>query len=82
MNVIEDRKSVLIFLYKEGFLHIVLMNVTYSTNWYMKTLLEIVGITSNNITFCITFVYAQEKELNYMWALNCLEVTWDGTICL
>ena len=37
-------------------------------------LLEIVGITSTNKTFCIAFVFMhKEKVSNYTWAIECLK---------
>ena len=42
-------------------------------------LLEIVGVTPTNMTFCIAFVFMhKEKESNYIWALNCLKSTMNG----
>ncbi|KAJ9543670.1 hypothetical protein OSB04_023377 [Centaurea solstitialis] len=62
-----------------AFPHILLMDATYKTNRYKMPLLEIVGVTSTNLTFCIAFVFMhKEKEPNYTWALNCLKKTMDG----
>lgn len=61
--------------------HVLMMDDTYSTNRYKIPLLEIVGVTSTNMTFCVAFVYMhREKEVNYPWALNCLRLTWDGIV--
>lgn len=55
------------------------MDATYKTNRYALPLLEIVGVTSTNNTFCVAFVFLhKEKECNYTWALNCLKSTMDG----
>ncbi|KAJ9539294.1 hypothetical protein OSB04_032027 [Centaurea solstitialis] len=41
---------------------------------YEIPLLEIVGVTSTNRTFCIAFVFMhKEKISNYTWALGCLK---------
>ncbi|KAI3747658.1 hypothetical protein L6452_10224 [Arctium lappa] len=62
-----------------AFPHVLLMDATYKTNRYKMPLLEIDGVTSTNMTFCIAFVFMnKEKEPNYTWALNCLKKTIDG----
>ncbi|KAJ9552999.1 hypothetical protein OSB04_017044 [Centaurea solstitialis] len=62
-----------------AFPHILLMDATYKTNTYRMPLLEIVGVTSTNMTFCIAFVFMhKENENNYTWALNCLKKTMEG----
>ena len=64
-----------------AFPHVVLMDATYKTNRYNMPLLEIVGVTSTNLTFCLAFVYMHnETESTYTWALNCLKSTMDGCI--
>jgi len=41
-------------------------------------LLEIVGVTSTNMTFCVGFIYLSlEREDNYVWALSILWVVMD-----
>ncbi|KAJ9557232.1 hypothetical protein OSB04_011846 [Centaurea solstitialis] len=41
-------------------------------------LLEIVGVTLTNMSFCIAFAFmCKEKESNYTWALNCLKKTME-----
>ncbi|KAJ9552782.1 LOW QUALITY PROTEIN: hypothetical protein OSB04_016827 [Centaurea solstitialis] len=65
-----------------AFPHVVLMDATYSTNQYKMPLLEIVGVTSTNMTFCIVFIYvSNERESSYAWALDCLKLTMNGCIC-
>ncbi|XP_038680967.1 uncharacterized protein LOC119981899 [Tripterygium wilfordii] len=62
-----------------AFPHVLLMDSTYKTNRYKMPLLEIVGATATNMTFCIAFVFLHsEKVFNYTWALRCLQSTMDG----
>ncbi|XP_021817352.1 uncharacterized protein LOC110759580 isoform X1 [Prunus avium] len=50
---------------------ILMMDCTYKTNRYHYPLLEVVGITSTDITFSVAFVFLDsEKEDNYIWALS------------
>ncbi|XP_024965942.1 protein FAR1-RELATED SEQUENCE 5-like [Cynara cardunculus var. scolymus] len=57
-----------------AFPHVLLMDATYKTNMFKMPLLEIVGVTSTNKTFCVAFVFMyKEKISNYTWALNCLQ---------
>ncbi|KAL8511981.1 hypothetical protein ACS0TY_018443 [Phlomoides rotata] len=56
-----------------AFPNILLMDCTYKKNKYGKSLLEIVGVTSTNMTFSIACVYMEaEKEDNYIWACSTL----------
>nr|GEZ27186.1 protein FAR-RED impaired response 1-like [Tanacetum cinerariifolium] len=46
---------------------------------YPMPLLEIVGVTPTNQTFCIAFVFMhKEKEVNYDWAMHGLRSVMDG----
>ena len=46
----------------------------YYTNRYSLPLLEIVGVTPTNKTFCIAFVLMhKEDEPNYTWVLSCFK---------
>ncbi|GKC80387.1 FAR-RED impaired response 1-like protein [Tanacetum coccineum] len=46
---------------------------------YPLPLLEIVGVTPTNMTFCVAFVFMhKEKTHNYEWALRCLKSLMDG----
>ncbi|KAL7586977.1 hypothetical protein Lser_V15G40093 [Lactuca serriola] len=66
----------------QAFPQVMLMDATYKTNKYKMPLLEVVGVTSTRLTFCIAFVFTQEeKEFNYTWALNCLKSTMGGSLC-
>ncbi|KAL6191068.1 hypothetical protein ACLB2K_037460 [Fragaria x ananassa] len=57
-----------------SFPHVIIMDCTYKTNRYRFPLLEIVGVTSTNITFTVAFAYLNsEKEDNYSWALSRLK---------
>nr|KAJ0193618.1 hypothetical protein LSAT_V11C800398700 [Lactuca sativa] len=51
----------------------------YKTNKYGMPILEIVGVTPTNMTFSIAFVYMhEEKQSNYVWALDCLKSVMEG----
>ncbi|XP_004498020.2 PKS-NRPS hybrid synthetase cheA-like [Cicer arietinum] len=52
--------------------HIVLiMDCTYKTYRYRMSLLEIIGVTSTEMTFCVGFAYLQfECADNFTWALQ------------
>ncbi|KAJ4715747.1 Calmodulin-binding transcription activator 2 [Melia azedarach] len=61
-----------------AFPHILLMDCTYKTNRYNLPLLEIIGVTSTNMTFAIAFSYLEAAlEDNYMWALEKLRSIMD-----
>ena len=61
------------------FPNVLIMDCTYKTNRYCLPLLEIVGVTSTNLTFCAAIVYLQyEREDNYIWALSRLQHLIDG----
>lgn len=50
------------------------LDCTYKTNRYQLPLLMIVGMTATNSTFVAAFALLdEEKEANYMWALNQLK---------
>lgn len=56
-----------------AFPHVLLIDCMYKTNRYRMLLLEIVGLTSTDITFSVAFVYLQhEREDNFNWALDVL----------
>ncbi|XP_061998453.1 uncharacterized protein LOC133715810 isoform X2 [Rosa rugosa] len=58
---------------------ILMMDCTFKTNRYRYPLLEVVGVTSTNMTFSVAFVFLDsEKEDNYVWALNRLRDVLDG----
>ncbi|XP_057443916.1 uncharacterized protein LOC130736078 [Lotus japonicus] len=53
---------------------VVLMDSTYKTNRYKIPLLEMVGVTSTNLTYSIAFAYmANERTNEVLWALNRLK---------
>ncbi|XP_028083552.1 uncharacterized protein LOC114284804 [Camellia sinensis] len=63
-----------------AFSHVLIMDCTYKTNRYPLPLLEIVGVTSTNLTFSVTFAYlSHEREDNYTWALGVLRTVMDNT---
>jgi len=55
--------------------HIVLlMDITYKTNKYMLSMLEIIGVTSTRLTFSVACVLLSNKrENNFVWALEKLK---------
>ncbi|XP_050386961.1 protein FAR1-RELATED SEQUENCE 11 isoform X1 [Argentina anserina] len=58
---------------------ILMLDCTFKTNRFRYPLLEVVGVTSTNMTFSIAFVLLDsEKEDNYVWALNRLRDLLDG----
>ena len=53
---------------------IVVILESYNTNRYNLPLLEMVGVTSTDITYSIAFAYMEfERSDNYVWALSCLK---------
>lgn len=57
-----------------AFPRVLLMDCTYKTNMYKFSLLEIVGVTSTELTFSVAFVLMEcEKEDNYTWVLEKLK---------
>ncbi len=50
---------------------VIILDSTYKTNKYRLPLLEIVGVTSTELTFTVGFAYMDsEGEENYVWALE------------
>ncbi|XP_057488525.1 protein FAR1-RELATED SEQUENCE 2-like [Actinidia eriantha] len=61
-----------------AFPRVLIMDCTYKTNRYRLPLLEIVGVTSTEMTFSVAFAYLQhEQEDNYAWALGVLRSLMD-----
>ncbi|XP_028051977.1 PKS-NRPS hybrid synthetase CHGG_01239-like [Camellia sinensis] len=57
------------------------MDCTYKTNRYRLPLLEIVGVTSTEMTFSVAFAYLQYKRAdNYAWVLATLRDVMDGFV--
>ncbi|KAL8492337.1 hypothetical protein ACS0TY_023811 [Phlomoides rotata] len=57
-----------------AFPFVLFMDYTYKTNIYKLPLLEIVGVTSTDMTFSIALAYMEsEREDNYMWACSILK---------
>lgn len=57
---------------------VLMMDYTYKTNRYRFPLLQIVGVTSTEMTYSVAFVFMQsEKEDNYIWALEKLKGMMD-----
>ncbi|CAG8691830.1 12082_t:CDS:1 [Funneliformis caledonium] len=58
---------------------VLLMDCTYKTNKFKMPLLDIVGITSFNITFYSCFVFMKgEERIDYQWALTHIARLFDG----
>ncbi|XP_052172209.1 protein FAR1-RELATED SEQUENCE 5-like [Diospyros lotus] len=56
------------------FPHVLIIDCTYKTNRYRYPLLEIVGVTSTELTFPVAFVFMNhEYEDNYTWAMERLK---------
>ncbi|XP_028056148.1 PKS-NRPS hybrid synthetase CHGG_01239-like [Camellia sinensis] len=63
------------------FPRILIMDCTYKTNRYRLPLLEIVGVTSTEMTFSVAFAYLQyERVDNYTWVLATLRDAMDGFV--
>ncbi|XP_058198378.1 PKS-NRPS hybrid synthetase cheA-like [Rhododendron vialii] len=61
-----------------AFLHVLMMDCTYKTNKYKFPLLQIVGVTSTEMTFCAAFAFMEcEKTENYIWVLEKLKGMMD-----
>ncbi|XP_057458336.1 uncharacterized protein LOC130749066 [Lotus japonicus] len=62
-----------IHLFNE-FPHVVIMDSTYKTNRYKIPLLEMMGVTSTNLTYSIAFAYMEnEQKDEVVWAVNRLK---------
>ena len=63
-----------------AFPKVIQMDCTYKTNRYRLPLLEIVGVTSTAMTFCVACAYLEsEREDNYIWACTILKTLMDQT---
>ncbi|XP_058217526.1 putative protein FAR1-RELATED SEQUENCE 10 [Rhododendron vialii] len=61
-----------------AFPHVLMMDCTYKTNKYKFPLLQIVGVTSTEMTFCAAFAFMEcEKTENYTWVLENLKGMMD-----
>ncbi|XP_052171683.1 PKS-NRPS hybrid synthetase cheA-like [Diospyros lotus] len=64
------------------FPHVLIMDCTYKTNRYRYPLLEIVGVTSTELTFPVAFVFMNhEYEDNYTWAMERLKNVMGSNAC-
>ena len=53
---------------------VLIMDCIYKTNIYKRPFLEIVGVTSTELTFSVAFVYIEaEREENYTHAMEKLK---------
>ena len=58
--------------------YVLIMDCTYKTNRYHLPLLEIVGVTSTDLTLSTAFTYLQfEQANNYTWPLDILRILMD-----
>jgi hypothetical protein len=49
------------------------MDFTYKTNLYRMSFFEIIGVTSTDMTYLISFAFlTAEKEENFTWVLQML----------
>lgn len=56
------------------FPHVLIMDCIYKTNRYRYPLLEIVDVTSTELTFPVAFVFMNhEYKDNYTWAMERLK---------
>ncbi|KAI8535960.1 hypothetical protein RHMOL_Rhmol10G0217000 [Rhododendron molle] len=61
-----------------AFPQVLMMDCTYKTNKYRFPLLQIVGVTSTEMTFCAAFAFMEcEKTENYTWVLEKLKGMMD-----
>ncbi|KAG5562042.1 hypothetical protein RHGRI_004924 [Rhododendron griersonianum] len=61
-----------------AFPRVLMMDCTYKTNKYRFPLLQIVGVTSTEMTFCAAFAFMEcEKTENYTWVLEKLKGMMD-----
>ncbi|CAL5337320.1 unnamed protein product [Camellia sinensis] len=64
-----------------SFPRILVMDCTYKTNIYRLPLLEIVGVTSIEMTFSVAIAYLQyERVDNYAWVFATLRDVMDGFV--
>lgn len=57
-----------------AFPSLLIMDSTCKTNRYCLPLLEVVGVTSTDLTFSVAFVYVEDElEENYIWAMEKLK---------
>jgi len=55
------------------FPHVLIIDCTYKTNRYWLPLMEIVGVTSTEMTFSVVFAYLKaEQKDNFSWYLDSL----------
>ncbi|XP_028122750.1 uncharacterized protein LOC114319884 [Camellia sinensis] len=61
-----------------AFSKVLLMDCAFKTNRYQLPFLEIIGVTSTDMTFSVAFAYLQyEKKDNCTWALGILRSVMD-----
>ena len=61
-----------------SFPKVLITDCTYKTNLYCLPLLEIVGVTSTDISFSVAFAYLQFERIdNYVWVLGTLRSLLD-----
>ncbi|XP_028053414.1 uncharacterized protein LOC114257809 [Camellia sinensis] len=64
-----------------SFSKVLIMDCTYKTNRYRLPLLEIVGVTSTDMSFSVAFAYLQFERIdNYVWVLTTLRSLFDDIV--
>ncbi|XP_028080465.1 uncharacterized protein LOC114282039 [Camellia sinensis] len=60
---------------------VLIMDCTYKKNRYCLPLLEIVGVTSTDMSFSVAFAYLQFEQIdNYVWVLTTLRSLLDDIV--
>ncbi|XP_028098245.1 uncharacterized protein LOC114297967 [Camellia sinensis] len=60
---------------------VLIMDCPYKTNRYRLPLLEIVGVTSTDMSFSVAFAYLQFERIdNYVWVLTTLRSPFDDIV--
>ncbi|XP_026399776.1 PKS-NRPS hybrid synthetase CHGG_01239-like [Papaver somniferum] len=63
----------------QSFFPVLIMDCTYKTNKYHMPLFNIVGHTSDRVTFTLAWCFMRnEKDYNYIWELNQLKLLFRG----
>ena len=59
-----------------AFPHVLMIDSTYKTNKYKMSFVQMVGVTSTKLSFCVGHAYmSSEREENYTWVLERLKET-------
>ncbi|KAJ0548314.1 putative OTU domain, MULE transposase domain, FHY3/FAR1 family [Helianthus annuus] len=64
-----------------AFPHVLLIDATYKTNRYKMPLVQIIGVTSTLMSFCIAHAFvSNEKQENFTWVLQRLRHSLDSVM--